>query len=74
MNPGRDEARAALDIAKRFGCIYVSPDYRAPTSWMGPAAEADLVQIISHLKKQYNVSKTILCGASMGGTATLTFA
>jgi pimeloyl-ACP methyl ester carboxylesterase len=73
MSPERDETRATLEMAQRHHCIYISPDYRAPTSWMGPAAEADLVQIISDLKKEYNVSKTILCGASMGGTAALTF-
>jgi pimeloyl-ACP methyl ester carboxylesterase len=74
MNPSRDETRAALDMAQSNRCIYVSPDYRATISWMGPAAEADLVQIISDLKKEYRVSKTILCGGSMGGTGALTFA
>jgi len=74
MNPSCDETRAALDMARSNRCIYVSPDYRAKTSWMGPAAEADLVQIISDLKKQYQVSKTVLCGGSMGGTGALTFA
>ena len=74
MKPSRDETKAALDMASRHRCIYVSPDYRAPASWMGPAAEADLVQIISELKKKYEVGKTILCGGSMGGTAVLTFA
>ena len=74
MNPSRDETRAALDTARSNRCIYVSPDYRAKTSWMGPAAEADLIQIISNLKQEYQVSKTILCGGSMGGTGALTFA
>lgn len=74
MNPSRDETRAALDVARSNRCIYVSPDYRAKTSWMGPAAAADLVQIISRLKKTYKIRKTILCGGSMGGTGALTFA
>jgi pimeloyl-ACP methyl ester carboxylesterase len=74
MTPSRDETRAALDVARSNRCIYVSPDYRAKTSWMGPAAEADLVQIISKLKKTYKIRKTILCGGSMGGTGALTFA
>ncbi len=74
MNPSRDETQAALDVARSNRCIYVSPDYRAKTSWMGPAAEADLVQIIADLKQQYQISKTILCGGSMGGTGALTFA
>src|SRR5262245_10263335 len=42
----RDECRAARDVAAAHGMIYVSPDYRARTSWMGPKAEADVVQII----------------------------
>ncbi|MBI3852859.1 MAG: prolyl oligopeptidase family serine peptidase [Verrucomicrobia bacterium] len=70
----RDECRAARDVAAAHGMIYVSPDYRAKTSWMGPKAEADLVQIIGELKKAYRVSRVFLCGASMGGTASLTFA
>jgi pimeloyl-ACP methyl ester carboxylesterase len=76
MNPSssHEEIRATLDFVQSNTCIYVSPDYRAPTSWMGPAAEADLIQIIGDLKKQYQVSKVILCGGSMGGTSALAFA
>ena len=70
----RDECRAARDVAAAHGMIYVSPDYRAKTSWMGPKAEADLVQIIGELKKAHRVSRVFLCGGSMGGTASLTFA
>ena len=46
----RNECRATRDAAAAHGMIYVSPDYRAKTSWMGPKAEADLVQIIGELK------------------------
>ena len=70
----RDECRAARDVAAAHGMIYVSPDYRAKTSWMGPKAEADLVQIFGELKKAHRVSRVFLCGGSMGGTASLTFA
>jgi lysophospholipase L1-like esterase/predicted esterase len=70
----RDECRAARDAAAKHGMIYVSPDYRARTSWMGPAAEADTLQIIETLRTRFPVSKVILCGGSMGGTAALTFA
>ncbi|NOS69197.1 MAG: prolyl oligopeptidase family serine peptidase [Verrucomicrobia bacterium] len=70
----RDECRAARDIAATHGMIFVSPDYRAKTSWMGPKAEADLVQIIGELKKTHRISRVFLCGGSMGGTASLTFA
>ena len=70
----RDECRSARDAAARFGMIYISPDYRAKTSWMGPAAEADTVQIIEQLKKEFKITKVVICGGSMGGTAALTFA
>jgi len=53
--------------------LFVSPDYRAKTSWMGPKAEADMVQIIVELKRRHRVTKAILCGGSMGGTGALTF-
>jgi pimeloyl-ACP methyl ester carboxylesterase len=53
--------------------LFVSPDYRARTSWMGPKAEADMVQIIAELKRRHRVTKIILCGGSMGGTGALTF-
>ncbi|MFM8930782.1 MAG: alpha/beta fold hydrolase, partial [Gemmataceae bacterium] len=46
----------------------------ARTSWMGPAAEADIVQILRDLRKQYSVQKILLSGGSMGGTGALTFA
>jgi dipeptidyl aminopeptidase/acylaminoacyl peptidase len=70
----RDECRAARDVAAEQGMLYVSPDYRATTSWMGPKAECDLVQIIADLKRLVPVRRVFLCGGSMGGTATLTFA
>ena len=54
--------------------IYVSPDYRAKTSWMGPKAEADVVQIIRDLKKRHRIGRVFITGGSMGGTAALTFA
>ena len=72
-NP-RDECRAARDAAAKHGMLFVSPDYRAETSWMGPSAEADMVQIIDELKSAYCVRRVFVCGGSMGGTAALTFA
>ena len=44
----RDECRAARDVAAKHGMIFVSPDYRG-NSWMGPAAEADVAQLIGEL-------------------------
>lgn len=69
----RDECRAARDIAGEHSMIFVSPDYRAKTSWMGPKAEADLVQIIRELKQSHRIGRVILCGGSMGGSSALTF-
>ncbi len=69
----RDECRAARDVAANGKMIFVSPDYRAKTSWMGPKAEADMVQIIEDLKRQFRIGKVVLCGGSMGGTSCLTF-
>lgn len=70
----RDECRGARDVAAKYGMIYISPDYRATTSWMGPKAEADVVQIISEVKKRHRVGKVFLVGGSMGGSSVLTFA
>ncbi len=70
----RDECRATRDFAAKHACIFVSPDYRAKTSWMGPPAEADMVQILDDLAARFRLDKVIMCGGSMGGTASLTFA
>lgn len=69
----RDECRAARDVAAKHGMLFVAPDYRAKTSWMGPKAEADVVQIIGNLKRAYRVRRVFVCGGSMGATAALTF-
>jgi dipeptidyl aminopeptidase/acylaminoacyl peptidase len=74
VKDGRGECKAARDAAMKHKLIFVSPDYRAKTSWMGPAAEADVVQILEELKAKYRVNKVIVSGGSMGGTAALTFA
>lgn len=69
----RGECRGVRDIAAQYGLIVVSPDYRAKTSWMGPQAEADVLQIISILKQRHKMGRIFLAGGSMGGTATLVF-
>ena len=74
IRQARDECRAVRDVARQRGMILISPDYRAKTSWMGPKAESDLVQIIAELKRRHSVRRVILCGASMGGSSCLTFA
>ncbi|MBI5685018.1 MAG: alpha/beta fold hydrolase [Verrucomicrobia bacterium] len=73
VKDARGECRAARDVAAAHGMLFVSPDYRAKTSWMGPKAEADMVQIIAELKRRHRVTKIVLCGGSMGGTGALTF-
>jgi pimeloyl-ACP methyl ester carboxylesterase len=40
---------------------------------MGPNAESDVVQIIKELRQHQGARRVILCGASMGGSACLTF-
>jgi pimeloyl-ACP methyl ester carboxylesterase len=74
VRDNRDECRAARDVAAAHQLMYVAPDYRARTSWMGPKAEADVVQIIAELKQQHDIERVLMCGGSMGGTAALTFA
>ncbi|MBI2298594.1 MAG: alpha/beta fold hydrolase [Armatimonadetes bacterium] len=69
----RDECRGARDVAAKHGMLFVSPDYRATTSWMGPLAEADTVQTIAELKQRHHVGRVFLVGGSMGGSAVLTF-
>ncbi len=53
--------------------IYLCPEYRGG-SWMGPAAESDLLEIFHWLHRQHAPEKVILLGASMGGTSALIFA
>mgnify|MGYP005634718511 CR=1 FL=1 len=74
VKQARGECRAARDVAAASGMLFVSPDYRAKTSWMGPKAEADVVQIIQSLKKRLKIDRVVICGGSMGGTGALTFA
>ena len=69
----RPECAAFREFAAKHGMLVVTPDYRASTSWMGPKAEADVVQMINALKRRYPVNKVYLIGGSMGGTSALTF-
>lgn len=70
----RGEASAFREFASKHNMIAITPDYRAKTSWMGPKAEADLLQIIGDLKKKYNIGRVFVMGGSMGATSALTFA
>ena len=70
----RGECRGVRDVAAKFGAILVSPDYRAKTSWMGPAAEADMAQIIAEVKRRHQAGRIFVAGGSMGGTSALIFA
>lgn len=70
----RPECAAFREFASQHRMIAISPDYRAKTSWMGEAAEWDVLQIINELKAMYHVGRVFLVGGSMGGTSALTFA
>lgn len=74
VNDSRDECRGARDAAAERNAIFISPDYRAKTSWMGPAATADMRQIIDELHGQFRIGHVIISGGSMGGTSALAFA
>ena len=67
------EFNAVIDAATKHNGIVVSPQYRETTSWMGPAAERDVLQIIQEQRQKRRIDKTIIAGASMGGSSTLTF-
>ena len=68
------EIRVTREKAAEYGTILVSLDYRAKTSWMGPAAEADTLQVLDELKTKYPVRRVLFIGGSMGGSSSLTFA
>lgn len=74
VKDNRAECKGARDIATERGMVFVSPDYRAKTSWMGPAAEADTLQILEELRKRFRVRNVVLSGGSMGATSALLFA
>ena len=73
QNP-RDECRAVRDMARKHNMAIIAPDYRATTSWMGPAAESDMLQIVEEYRKQHKPDRVLLVGGSMGATSALTFA
>ena len=74
IKDNRGECKGVRDAAAKYGLMVVSPDYRAKTSWMGPKAEADVVQIIGEVRKRHHVNRVFIAGGSMGGTSALTFA
>lgn len=53
--------------------VYLCPEYRG-NSWMGPAAESDVSDIIRGVKTRYPACRLILAGGSMGGTSALIYA
>jgi lysophospholipase L1-like esterase/pimeloyl-ACP methyl ester carboxylesterase len=74
VNDTRPECRGARDVAVQRNMIYVSPDYRAKTSWMGPSAVADLLQILDELHGRFRIRHVVIGGGSMGGTSAFAFA
>lgn len=61
------------DTLQERQAIYICAEYRGG-SWMGPAAEADVAEIIRLSRERYQIRRIILTGGSMGGTAALIFA
>lgn len=74
IRDARDECLALRAVAARYGMVFVAPDYRAKTSWMGPKAEADVLQILDELSRRYPIRRTLVCGGSMGATSALALA
>lgn len=74
VNDERGECKGSRDAATEHNAIFVSPDYRAKTSWMGSAATADMRQILDDLHGQYRIRNVIISGGSMGATSAMTFA
>ncbi len=58
-------------LAER-GAVYLCPHYRGG-SWLGPAAEAALVELLRLAREHYRPQRVILAGGSMGGTSALIF-
>jgi pimeloyl-ACP methyl ester carboxylesterase len=54
-------------------CVYVCPWYGG-NSWMGPVAEAGMVDLIAALRQRWPDQPLYLMGGSMGGSSTLVFA
>lgn len=63
--------RLADELARR-SAVYICPEYRGG-SWMGPAAEADLAQLLRSLVCDYRPEKVVVTGGSMGGTSALIY-
>lgn len=55
------------------GTVYICPEYRG-NSWMGPAAEWDMVELLRVARERYRPGVVLLTGGSMGGTSALIFA
>lgn len=60
------------ELATRAGVTLVAPNLRG-NAWMGPAAEADLLQLLAEVRREWRPRRLLLTGASMGGTSTLIF-
>lgn len=58
---------------KQRKALYVCPEYRGG-SWMGPAAESDLREILRGMRSSGFQGKLLLADGSMGGTSALIFA
>ncbi|MCE5200280.1 MAG: alpha/beta fold hydrolase [Armatimonadota bacterium] len=66
-----DIRRLRNEVMERNG-VYVCPDYRG-NSWLNAPAETDMLDLLNDLKQKFSISRVIVTGASMGGTAALVF-
>lgn len=73
IKDARAECIGLREVAAQYGMLVVSPDYRAKTSWMGPLAEQDVLQILAELPHRHKVGRIFMAGGSMGGTGALIF-
>ncbi len=62
-----------LPLFKQYDCNIVTPNLRG-NAWMGPAAVADLHELLKYLRVHHQARKFIFVGGSMGGTSCLIYA
>jgi acetyl esterase/lipase len=79
MGNGMDEIskwrtgeESLIDALMRRQVILASPAYRGD-SWLNPAATADVSKMIRGLKERFAISRIIVSGFSMGGSAAVMY-
>ncbi|MFA6100692.1 MAG: alpha/beta hydrolase [Victivallaceae bacterium] len=62
-----------LPVFRQTGAGILTVNLR-DNAWMGPAAVADMHDLIEWLRREYGMKKTIFASGSMGGTSNLIYA